>query len=94
MPNKPTVIVDPYYRKMSEIFSPADRARLREWVEVVWGRDEPMPIEAAREASREIAAGDRAMREGQEKWLRAGNESTFLRYGQPELIGRYPGTVR
>src|SRR5712691_1348453 len=154
MSNKPTVIVDPYFRKMSEIFSPSDRARLADWVNVVWGQDEPMPIDAAREAlpgalavlcsnwrygdglaeatqlrailgasgafprdldydacfsrgirvlssapafapqvaemalgmalaaSREIVAGDLAMREGREKWLHAGNESTFLLYGQ------------
>lgn len=155
MSKKPKVIVDPYFRKMSEIFSPADRSRLDDWVDVVWGRDEPMPIDAARAAlpnalavvcsnwpygdgladatrlrailsvsgsfprdldydacftrgirvlsaapafgpqvaemalgmaiaaSREIVAGDLAMREGNEKWLHAGNESTFLLYGQP-----------
>ena len=152
---RPTVIVDPHYRKMSEVFSPADRARLDDIVEVVWGRDEPMPMDLANSslpnalavvcanwpygdvldqavrlravigvsgafprdldyeecfrrgirvlssapafgpqvaemalgmalaASREIAAGDRAMRAGDEKWLHAGNQTTFLLYGQP-----------
>jgi phosphoglycerate dehydrogenase-like enzyme len=35
---------------MDEIFSAADRARLGATVEVVWGRDEPMPIEQAQQA--------------------------------------------
>jgi phosphoglycerate dehydrogenase-like enzyme len=155
MPSKPVVIVDPHYRKMAEIFSTADLARLHELVEVVWGRDEPMPLDDARAtlpeatavlcsnwtygdalaeatglravigvsgafprdldynacfdrgirvlssapafgpqvaemalgmalaASREIVAGDALMRTGDEKWLHAGNETTFLLYGQP-----------
>ena len=43
MPAKPTVIVDPHFRKMSEIFSRDDLARLHEIVEVIWAKDEPMP---------------------------------------------------
>ncbi len=39
------VIVDPSFRRMDEIFSPADRQRLSDLVDVVWGRDEPMPME-------------------------------------------------
>ena len=140
---------------MQEIFSPTDLAQLHRMVEVVWGRDEPMPTGAAREAlkgavavvcsgwryaeipenahnlraiidvsgafptrldyercfargirvlsaapafgpqvaemalgvapapSREIVAGDRAMRLGEERWLHAGNTTTFMLYGQP-----------
>jgi phosphoglycerate dehydrogenase-like enzyme len=155
MPRKPSVIVDPQYRKMAEIFSPADLARLRELVDVVWGRDEPLPAEIVRAtlpeafavvcsnwtygdtlgqaaklravlgvsgsfprdvdydacfargirvlsaapafgpqvaemalgmalaASREIVVGDALMRTGDEQWLHAGNETTFLLYGQP-----------
>jgi phosphoglycerate dehydrogenase-like enzyme len=49
MASKPLVIVDPASRRMDEIFSPADRARLYATVEVVWGKDEPMPLEAVRE---------------------------------------------
>jgi phosphoglycerate dehydrogenase-like enzyme len=45
MSNKPTVIVDPHFRRMAEIFSSADRVRLKETVEVVWGKDEPMPVD-------------------------------------------------
>lgn len=56
MSSKPTVIVDPHSRKMSAIFSPADLERLRGFAEVVWGRDEPMPREAALEALPEAVA--------------------------------------
>ena len=41
---KSKVIVDPSYRRMDEIFSPEDRQRLFDLVDVVWGRDEPMPM--------------------------------------------------
>jgi phosphoglycerate dehydrogenase-like enzyme len=40
---KPKVILDPHSRTLDEIFDPADLARLHELVEVVWGRNEPMP---------------------------------------------------
>jgi phosphoglycerate dehydrogenase-like enzyme len=155
MPDKPLILVDPHFRQMSEIFSPADRQRLYDQYEVIWGKDEPMPLEAAQEAlsrvqavicadwrygdalyntsqlrailtvsggfprnldyetcfsrrihvlsaapgfaravaemalalalgaSRGIAAGDRAMRAGNEQWLHAGNVGAFMLYGQP-----------
>lgn len=47
MSDKPIVIVDPYFRKMAEIFSPAALERLHHLVEVVWGQDAPMPLEMA-----------------------------------------------
>jgi len=50
MSEKPTVIVDPAYRRMGEIFSPADLERLHRTVGVVWGKDDPMPLEDFREA--------------------------------------------
>ena len=50
MIQKPRVVVDPHFRSMGEIFSPADLARLHELVEVVWGHDEPMPLDEARTA--------------------------------------------
>ena len=31
------VIVDPHFRRMDEIFSPADKQRLHDLVDVVWG---------------------------------------------------------
>jgi phosphoglycerate dehydrogenase-like enzyme len=139
---------------MSEIFSPADLARLHATVQVVWGKDEAMPLGEVRAAlpealaivtsgwrygdilgdasrlraiidvaggfpraldyeqcfqkhirvltaapafgrsvaemalamalasSRDIVAGDRAMRDGTEGWLHAGNVGTFLLYGK------------
>lgn len=52
----PLVIVDPHSRKMAEIFSPEELTRLHDLVEVVWGKDDPMPLEEARQAlSRAIA---------------------------------------
>lgn len=42
-PTRRKVIVDPYFRSMSDIFAPHDAERLSDLVEVVWGRDEPMP---------------------------------------------------
>jgi phosphoglycerate dehydrogenase-like enzyme len=152
---KPRVLVDPHGRRMGEIFAPDDLARLHEVAEVIWGRDEPMPPDAAREAlrsavavvcgtwrygdealaeatqlrailtvsgafpvefdypqcfarnirvlsaapafgpqvaelalglaiaaGRDIVAADRAMRAGEERWLHAGNEGTFLLAGK------------
>jgi phosphoglycerate dehydrogenase-like enzyme len=50
MTERPRVIVDPHFRAMEDIFSPEDSRRLAEAVEVVWGRDEPMPDDAFRDA--------------------------------------------
>ncbi|MDJ0770622.1 MAG: NAD(P)-dependent oxidoreductase [Ilumatobacter sp.] len=41
--SKPRVIVDPFPRTMSEIFSEPDLKRLHDLAEVVWGRDDVMP---------------------------------------------------
>ena len=154
MQKKPLVVVDPHVRRMDEIFFSADLKRLHGAVEVVWGRDAPMPVDEARSAiaravavvcgswrygdilddtphlraivdvlggfppgldyercydrrirvlsaapafgpqvaemalglalaaSRGIVDGDRAMREGTEQWLHAGNVGTFLLYGK------------
>lgn len=41
--SKKTVILDPYPRKMDEIFTEADLARLRQMAHVVWAQDEQMP---------------------------------------------------
>jgi phosphoglycerate dehydrogenase-like enzyme len=49
MTELPSVIVDPHFRTMGDVFSAPDAKRLRETVEVVWGRDEPMPLGAFRE---------------------------------------------
>jgi phosphoglycerate dehydrogenase-like enzyme len=45
MNHKPPVIVDPHFRRMSEIFTPQDRERLNDLVNVIWGSDDPMPSE-------------------------------------------------
>ncbi len=40
---KQKIILDPAFRKLNEIFEPADLDRLYNFAEVIWGRDEPMP---------------------------------------------------
>src|SRR5258708_26758118 len=56
MVDKPRVLVDPYPRRMEEIFSPADLVRLHDTVEVVWGHDQQMAGEAADRALHEAIA--------------------------------------
>jgi phosphoglycerate dehydrogenase-like enzyme len=167
MPSRPTVLVDPHFRRMDEIFAPADRARLAGLADIRWGRDEAMPLADAQAAleeaeavvcagwrygdaaleravrlraildvsggfpqdldyehcnargirvlscapafgpqvaemalgmalacSRQICAGDRAMRTGDERWLHAGNQDTFQLYGQPVGLIGYGGLAR
>jgi phosphoglycerate dehydrogenase-like enzyme len=43
MAAKLKVLLDPVRRKLDEIFSPDDRARLDQRVEVIWGRETPIP---------------------------------------------------
>lgn len=43
MASKPKVIVDSHFRTMEEIFSPSDKQRLYDLVDVIWGKDVPMP---------------------------------------------------
>ncbi len=56
MQSKPRVLIDPHGRRMEEIFSPADLVRLHDTVEVVWGRDEAMPVGEALEALADVVA--------------------------------------
>jgi phosphoglycerate dehydrogenase-like enzyme len=44
-PERRKVIVDPFFRSMDDIFSADEAKRLGDLVEVVWGRDDPMPLE-------------------------------------------------
>ena len=44
-PERRKVIVDPFFRSMDDIFSAREAERLADLVEVVWGRDEPMPLD-------------------------------------------------
>ncbi len=150
------VIVNPSFRSMGEVFRPSDRERLYEVCDVVWGRDDVMPLDQfqaelpsanavvfgtfpgnpdefhrdlpllravfdasggvpahldlaaafrngvyvggvapafARQvaemglaltlaSTREVCVGDRAMRAGEERWLHAGNEATWLLFGK------------
>ncbi|MBV7331829.1 hypothetical protein KFU94_27090 [Chloroflexi bacterium TSY] len=56
MLTKPKVIVDPHYRGVDEIFSDADLIRLHDMADVIWAKNEPMPIEAVAEALSEAEA--------------------------------------
>ena len=47
MSKKLNVLVDPHFRKMGEIFSTEDRARLYAIADVTWGQDDPMPLDDA-----------------------------------------------
>lgn len=163
---KPSIIVDPSFRTMSEVFSPHDRRRLYDISNVIWGKDEPMPqtqfvdalpdaevvlcgdwhygdvlehatklraiivlsgafpvdldyaychqrhirvlsvapafarqvaemcLGMALAASREITAGDRAMRQGNEAYLHDGNRTTFMLFDQPVGIIGYGSIAR
>jgi len=59
--DRPKVIVDPFFRSMDDIFAADEAKRLRDLVEVVWGRDDPMPVEefeaALPEALAVVSAG-------------------------------------
>jgi hypothetical protein len=50
MATKPHVVVDPYFSADGGDLAPSDLARLHALVEVVWGRDDPMPLDQARDA--------------------------------------------
>ena len=56
MPKKPVVLLDPFFRRMDEIFSPEELRRLPEIANVIWGGSEPMPLEEAKEALEEAEA--------------------------------------
>lgn len=45
MPTKKTIILDPVFRKIDEIFEPDDLTRLHDLVDVIWGKETPMPNE-------------------------------------------------
>lgn len=53
---KPKILVDPAFRKMAQIFAPADLARLREMADVIWAKDEPMPAEEVAKLKSELFA--------------------------------------
>ncbi|HWQ11178.1 MAG TPA: NAD(P)-dependent oxidoreductase [Roseiflexaceae bacterium] len=51
-----TVLVDPHFRRMDEIFAPEDRTRLEGLAVVRWGRDAAMPLAEAQAALEEAVA--------------------------------------
>ncbi len=50
------ILLDPSFRRMDEIFDPADLARLRAAAEVAWARDDPMPAEEFAKVKTELFA--------------------------------------
>jgi phosphoglycerate dehydrogenase-like enzyme len=50
------IILDPHFRRLDEIFTPEDLARVRSMADVVWGRDEPMPAEELAKAKQDAVA--------------------------------------
>ncbi|RIK30831.1 MAG: hypothetical protein DCC55_37270, partial [Chloroflexi bacterium] len=50
------VLLDPYGRKLDEIFEPSDLERLHALADVVWGRDEPMPAGEFEQVKEELFA--------------------------------------
>ncbi len=61
MSDRVKVIVDPSFRSMDDIFSVDEAGRLQSLVDVVWGRNDPMPLEdfnaALPEAFAVVSAG-------------------------------------
>lgn len=53
---KPKVLVVPHTRKLARLFAPADWERLHGLADVVWGRDEPMPLDDFQAALPEVTA--------------------------------------
>ena len=54
--SRPKVVLDPHPRKVEWIFSDADYARLKGLAEILWAKNEPLPVEELRRI-----AGDAAM---------------------------------
>jgi phosphoglycerate dehydrogenase-like enzyme len=54
--SKKTVVVDPRFRRMDEIFAPEDLARLHDMAHVVWAKDEAMPLEEFDKVREEVFA--------------------------------------
>jgi len=50
------ILLDPAFRRMDEIFDPADLERLRSAADVLWARDEPMPPEELAKVKAELFA--------------------------------------
>ncbi|MDQ1301822.1 MAG: Hydroxyacid dehydrogenase, partial [Chloroflexota bacterium] len=53
---KPKVILDPHGRRMANIFTAADLARLTAVADLIWARDEPMPEAEIEQARQDVTA--------------------------------------
>lgn len=53
---KPKVILDPNFRRLANIFTPADLARLAAAAELIWARDEQMPEAEIEKVRQEVIA--------------------------------------
>jgi len=53
---KPIIILDPYGRRMANIFSPEDLQRVQSAAEVIWAADEPMPESEIEKVREEVTA--------------------------------------
>jgi phosphoglycerate dehydrogenase-like enzyme len=81
---KKTVILDPYPRKMSEIFNDEDLARLKAMANVVWGKDEPMPQEEFEKVQAQAFAIIMA------RWRKTPNADLPALHAIVEVSGRHP----
>jgi phosphoglycerate dehydrogenase-like enzyme len=53
---KERILVDAFFRRINEIFNPADLERLHGMADVIWARDEPMPAEEFEKIKAELFA--------------------------------------
>ena len=56
MAEQKKIILDPYFRKIQEVFAPQDLERLQNLANVIWARDEPMPAEELSGVKQDIFA--------------------------------------
>ena len=56
MSEKNKVLLDTHFRRIEEIFSPEDRERLYGLADIVWGKNEPIPIEEYKKTQSDIFA--------------------------------------
>ncbi len=53
---KPKILLDPFFRRMANIFTPQDLARLHAAAEILWGQDQAAPAELLDEVGGELDA--------------------------------------
>ena len=52
--SKPKIVLDPHSRKMDWLFTKETYARLESMAEVIWGKDDPMPVEEFAKVARDV----------------------------------------